>query len=760
MEDGAEKATTPDSSSSQAAPPALSAVYVNRRLVAGNRAMAAVHVALVATVIVQRGLALLSAGTGSASPASRSLQVQHVAMALADLTLLFVWALSQSGLWRPVTRAAFPGRLLAAVPRGALPRVDVLVVTADPDKEPPLGVVNTVVSAMALDYPGGKLSVYLSDDAGSPLTLLAARKAYAFAARAWVPFCRRHSVQCPWPDRYFAGDDDDADGDRRREELAEERARVRKLYEKLKADIEAAKNDETISGSWSKDKRQNHDAYVEIIEDGDGVEEIPALVYVAREKRRAWPHHFKAGALNALLRVSGVVSNAPYVLVLDCDMTCNSRASALDAMCFLLDRRPPPDSLAFVQFPQLFHNLSHKDIYANELRYIFGTRWFGLDGVRGPPLSGSGFYVRRDALYGATPTTDFMPDAAVVAELKTRFGHSDRLVASLRSPGVPPEAEAMMSLAALASCAYEAGTAWGAGVGFMYQSVVEDYFTGFQRFFARGWTSVYCYPEPRPAFLGSVPTNLNDVLVQNKRWMSGMLAVGVSRRHSPLACRPLLRTSLLQAMAYAYFGFAALCAVPVLCYATLPQLCLLRGVPLFPCPAATAAAFASSLLQHMAEVCVSRRGRLDLRTWWNEQRFWVLNALTAQLFGCVSAAQELLGARALDFDLTSKAAVDGSLYQDGVFDFTGCSALLLPATTLSVLNAAAIVAGTWKMSSSSSSSGGFHFAPQLFLMCYGAALSYPLLEGMFLRRDPARVPPRITALSVALAAVLLAAMLG
>jgi hypothetical protein len=227
MEDGAEKATTPDSSSSQAAPPALSAVYVNRRLVAGNRAMAAVHVALVATVIGQRALALLSAGTSSASPASRSLQVQHVAMALADLTLLFVWALSQSGLWRPVTRAAFPGRLLAAVPRGALPRVDVLVVTADPDKEPPLGVVNTVVSAMALDYPGGKLSVYLSDDAGSPLTLLAARKAYAFAARAWVPFCRRHSVQCPWPDRYFAGDDDDADGDRRREELAEERARVR-----------------------------------------------------------------------------------------------------------------------------------------------------------------------------------------------------------------------------------------------------------------------------------------------------------------------------------------------------------------------------------------------------------------------------------------------------------------------------------------------------------------------------------------------------
>jgi hypothetical protein len=107
-----------------------------------------------------------------------------------------------------------------------------------------------------------------------------------------------------------------------------------------------------------------------------------------------------------------------------------------------------------------------------------------------------------------------------------------------------------------------------------------------------------------------VPTNLNDVLVQNKRWMSGMLAVGVSRRHSPL-----LRASLLQAMAYAYFGFVA-------------------------------AAFASSLLQHLEEVCVAKR-RIALRTWWKEQRFWVLNALTGQLFGCVSAAEELLAARGL-----------------------------------------------------------------------------------------------------------------
>jgi hypothetical protein len=86
--------------------------------------------------------------------------------------------------------------------------------------------MNTVVSAMALDYPGARLTVYLSDDAGSPLTLLAARKAYAFA-RAWVPFCRKYRVQCPCPDKYFAGNEDQLGGGDHHDELADDRIRVK-----------------------------------------------------------------------------------------------------------------------------------------------------------------------------------------------------------------------------------------------------------------------------------------------------------------------------------------------------------------------------------------------------------------------------------------------------------------------------------------------------------------------------------------------------
>ena len=129
---------------------------------------------------------------------------------------------------------------------------------------------------------------------------------------------------------------------------------------------------------------------------------MPLLVYVSREKSTSSPHHFKAGALNVLviplcffpnifvkqnttdcrvqscslfllllqLRVSSMISNSPYILVLDCDMRCNDPTSALQAMCFHLDPKIS-SNLAFVQFPQMFHNLSKMDIYDGQLRSIF-----------------------------------------------------------------------------------------------------------------------------------------------------------------------------------------------------------------------------------------------------------------------------------------------------------------------------------------------------------------------------------------------------
>uniref|UniRef100_A0A6N2N3R1 Cellulose synthase n=1 Tax=Salix viminalis TaxID=40686 RepID=A0A6N2N3R1_SALVM len=113
----------------------------------------------------------------------------------SEMLLSIIWLFDQAYTWRPVSRTTFPERL----PEDEeLPGIDVFICTADHKKEPPLEVMNTVLSAMALDYPSDKLSVYLSDDGGASVTLLGMREAWLFA-RSWLPFCRRFGLKtrCP-----------------------------------------------------------------------------------------------------------------------------------------------------------------------------------------------------------------------------------------------------------------------------------------------------------------------------------------------------------------------------------------------------------------------------------------------------------------------------------------------------------------------------------------------------------------------------------
>jgi hypothetical protein len=74
---------------------------------------------------------------------------------------------------------------------------------ARPKLEPPLVTVNTVLSLLALDYPAGKLSCYVSDDGCSAVTCYALREAAEFA-KLWVPFCKKHGVKVRAPFVYFS----------------------------------------------------------------------------------------------------------------------------------------------------------------------------------------------------------------------------------------------------------------------------------------------------------------------------------------------------------------------------------------------------------------------------------------------------------------------------------------------------------------------------------------------------------------------------
>ncbi|KAI3523983.1 hypothetical protein L1887_02550 [Cichorium endivia] len=125
--------------------------------------------------------------------------VPWVLMTVSELIFSVLWLLIQAFRWRPVIRTV----CLHNLPDDEhLPKLDVFICTADPSKEPTVEVMNTLLSAMGLDYPSDKLAVYLSDDGGAPSTLDATKEAYAFA-KEWLPFCKKYGIQSRCPELFF-----------------------------------------------------------------------------------------------------------------------------------------------------------------------------------------------------------------------------------------------------------------------------------------------------------------------------------------------------------------------------------------------------------------------------------------------------------------------------------------------------------------------------------------------------------------------------
>ncbi|CAL4906114.1 unnamed protein product [Urochloa decumbens] len=128
---------------------------------------------------------------------------------------------------------------------------------------------------------------------------------------------------------------------------------------------------------------------------------LPMLVYVSREKRPGYDHNKKAGAMNALVRTSAIMSNGPFILNLDCDHYVHNSAALREGMCFMLDRGG--DRICYVQFPQRFEGIDPNDRYANHNLVFFDVAMRAMDGLQGPMYVGTGCVFRRTALYGFSP---------------------------------------------------------------------------------------------------------------------------------------------------------------------------------------------------------------------------------------------------------------------------------------------------------------------------------------------------------------------
>ncbi|KAK6935551.1 Cellulose synthase [Dillenia turbinata] len=663
---------------------------------------------------------------------------------IADLVLAFCWACNLSFRLYPTRTHVFPNNLEKVIERSEFPRLDVFICTADPYKEPPMGVVNTALSVMAFDYPTEKLSIYVSDDGGSQLTLFAFTEAARFAGH-WLPFCVKNNLVDRSPEAFLKSN----------HPYDSEAQDIKLMYESLKSRVESCVErgkvvDEYITNEqdrqafqkWTQDfTRQDHPTVIQVLLENRRDKDItghflPNLIYLSRQKSRASPHHFKAGALNTLLRVSATMTNAPILLTLDCDMFSNDPQTPLRALCYLSDPKLGP-ILGWVQFPQIFHGLNKNDIYACEFKRVFIINPIGMNGFLGTGYVGTGCFFNRRAFFGG-PSSFVKPELAQLGP--------DHIVDK------PIGSQAILEAAhAVAGCDYEEGTNWGFKMGFKYGSLVEDYFTGY-RLQCEGWRSKFCHPE-RPAFLGDMPISLIDVLNQTKRWSVGLLEVAFCK-YSPITFG-IQSMGLLRGLAYAHYALWAIWAIPICIYAFLPQLALLHKLSIFPKVSDPwfllyVFLFVGAYVQDYIEFTLAQG---TFERWWSDQRMWLIRGLSSYLFGFTEYILKSWGISTQGFTVTSKVVDDeqGKKYDQGVFEFGVPSPLFVPLTMTAILNFWALTAGIVGAFVDPNLDG--HFV-QILLSGFGVLNCLPIYEAMVLRSDKGKLPTKITLISTFLAGIL------
>ncbi|XP_052210714.1 cellulose synthase-like protein G3 isoform X2 [Diospyros lotus] len=627
------------------------------RLTLANRAFALVYTCAILAVLCRHAAAAL----GSATYLSL---VTSATFFIADLVLGFLWFSAQSFRFRPVHRRAFPENLEKVVKRRDFPALDIFICTADPYKEPPMTVVNTALSVMAYDYPPEKISVYVSDDGGSQLTLFAFMEAARFASH-WIPFCRKKEIVERCPEAFFGSNNSQSS----------ETEQIKVLLE--------AREDRDITG-----------------------QSMPNLVYVSREKSKMSSHHFKAGALNALIM-----------------------------LCFFCDPKIKPN-LGYVQFPQHFHGIDKHDIYANQFKR-FEINATGLDGLVGPDYSGSGCFFCRRVFFGG-PLSFVGPE---IPELKP-----DHMVDK------PIKAQPIMALGHhVASCKYEEQTNcnWGAKLGFRYGSLVEDYYTSF-RLHCEGWKSAYCNPN-RPVFIGDAPITLVDALNQTKRWDVGLLEVSISK-YNPLTFG-VKSMGLLTGLCYTYYAFLPILSIPITIYAFLPQFTLLNGISIFPEVSnkwfiVYVFLFMGAYGQDCLDFMLAEE---TFQKWWSDQRMWMLRGVTTHLFGSIEFASKHLGIATQGFSITSKVEDNEQRkrYDQGTFEFGVHSPMFVSLAVVAIINFTAFFGGSIKVFLTGTGNANQLFV-QMFIAGFVVVNCWPVYDAMVLRTDKGRIPAKTTIISICL----------
>ncbi|XP_038982488.1 cellulose synthase-like protein E6 isoform X1 [Phoenix dactylifera] len=628
------------------------------------------------------------------------------------------------------------------------PSPEVRQLVSDPMIEPPAMVISTVLSVMAYEYPPEKLSVYLSDDAGSELTFYALLEASRFA-KSWIPFCKKFKVEPRSPDAYFNGECMcPKDGLQ-----AVEWGKIKSLYTEMENRINDAVKFGKVSENIRKQHRgflewnrattsRDHQAILHILIDGRDTNAIddegftlPTLVYMAREKRPYRHHNFKAGAMNSLVRVSSEISSGAVMLNVDCDMYSSNSETVKDALCFLMDEEKGHE-IAYVQLPQLFNNITKNDIYGSSPMWAWKD-FHGLDGYGGPLYVGSGCFHRRESLCGK------------------HFNETCKAALRANERNMEASASTLEERAkSLITCTYEDNTEWGKEMGLKYGCPVEDVITGLA-IKCRGWKSIYFNPS-RAGFLGVAPVTLAQTLVQHKRWSEGDFQIFLSKYCPFLYGKGKLKLGLQ--MGYSIYCLWAPCSFPTLYYVIIPPFTLLHGISLFPKASGIwfmpfsyviAATTMFSLWEAFLFGCTMKR-------WWNEQRMYLFKRLASYPFAFVDTIFRHLGLNKSTFIITAKVADEevSKRYKQEMMEFGSPSPMFTILATLAMLNLVCLIGGAKRLVLGE----GIGLLGSMllqFVLCASVVLiNMPVYQAMFFRNDGGRMPTSITLTSVALAMLL------
>ncbi|KAM0044949.1 putative 1,4-beta-D-xylan synthase [Helianthus debilis subsp. tardiflorus] len=701
-----------------------------------------------------------------------------------------------------------------------LPGIDIFVSTADAEKEPPLVTANTILSILAVDYPVDKIACYLSDDGGSLVTFEALAEVASFA-RTWVPFCRKHEIEPRNPESYFSQKGDPLKN-KRRVDFVRERRKVKREYDEFKVRINAlpetirrrsdacnareellAKKKQleiggpmkvpkatwmsdgnTWHGTWFSNEedhsRGDHAGIIQLMLAPPGPEcaykteedpedlidtrnvdtRLPMLVYVSREKRPGFDHNKKAGAMNALVRASAIMSNGSFILNLDCDHYIHNSLALREGMCFMLDRGG--DKICYVQFPQRFEGIDPSDRYANHNTVFFDVSMRALDGLQGPMYVGTGCIFRRIALYGFSPpratehhgwfggkkikfslkrmkktkgeddTEMILPivddqnnneegdDELKQALIPERFGDSTylidsiavaefggRLIHELRgkdSHGRPSGSLAVQREPIDRAAIEEA------------IKVVTCFYEDKTEWGKRvGWiygsitedvvTGYRMHNRgwrsvycvtKRDAFRGTAPINLTDRLIQVLRWATGSVEIFFSRNNALFASR---RMKFLQRIAYFNVGMYPFTSIFLLAYCVLPALSLFSGKFIVQSLNVTflILLLAITVTLSMLALLEIRWSKITLHDWWRNEQFWLIGGTSAHPVAVIQGLLKVIAGIDISFTLTSKpAAAD-----DGEDEFAELyefrfTMLMIPPVTIILMNVAAIAVGVFR----------------------------------------------------------------